>query len=279
LTNSGKLAICALAKDEGLYIEEWIAFHFLQGVSEILIFDNESTDNMRDILARIARHAPVTVLDWPGDNYYQMQMEAYRAGAKRLSRRAEWVAFIDIDEFLFSSRNLSMPRELAEFGSEVGAIAIGHRIFGSSGHAIYSPEFVTSRFVRCAKPDDPQSRWFKTIARPTAIERFDSAHSVILKSGAYLLADRTPLQRDSLDWHPGLANRVGHGNIRLFHYMVKSLEEYRWKQRRFGDKQLEDRYNDQFFSEHDTVGNQVTNDELRRFAEPIGAIMARWRSF
>ena len=45
-----RLAICALAKNESLYVEEWIAFHFLQGVSEIVIFDNESTDSMRDIL-------------------------------------------------------------------------------------------------------------------------------------------------------------------------------------------------------------------------------------
>jgi hypothetical protein len=56
IAKPGKLAICALAKDEALYIEEWLAFHFLQGASEILIFDNESTDNMRDILARVARH-------------------------------------------------------------------------------------------------------------------------------------------------------------------------------------------------------------------------------
>jgi Glycosyl transferase family 2 len=78
-----KLTICAIAKNEALYIDEWIAFHFLQGVSEILTFDNESTDGMRDILARIALHAPVGVMDWPGQNYYELQMEAYCEGAKR----------------------------------------------------------------------------------------------------------------------------------------------------------------------------------------------------
>jgi Glycosyl transferase family 2 len=79
---SPKFAICAIAKNEALYIEEWIAFHFLQGVSEILIFDNESTDNMRDILAQVALHMPVTVVNWPGQDYYQMQMEAYCEGCQ-----------------------------------------------------------------------------------------------------------------------------------------------------------------------------------------------------
>jgi hypothetical protein len=54
----GNLTICALAKDEALYIEEWIAFHFLLGASEILIFVNESTDNVRDILARVRDTRP-----------------------------------------------------------------------------------------------------------------------------------------------------------------------------------------------------------------------------
>jgi hypothetical protein len=50
-----KLAICAIVKDEARYIEEWLAFHFLQGVSQVLIFDNESTDGTRDILTSIWR--------------------------------------------------------------------------------------------------------------------------------------------------------------------------------------------------------------------------------
>ena len=95
-----------------------MVFHFLQGVSEILIFDNESTDATREILTRMAVHVPVSVMDWPSDDHDEMQMEAYRQGAKRLTGRADWVAFIDIDEFLFSSRHNSLPEELAEFGPE-----------------------------------------------------------------------------------------------------------------------------------------------------------------
>jgi hypothetical protein len=275
MINPPKLAICALAKNESLYVEEWIAFHFLQGVSEILIFDNESTDNMGDILARVALHVPVNVIDWMGGHYDQMQVEAYREGTKRLTGQADWVAFIDIDEFIFSSRDCSLPEELAEFGPEVGAIAVGQRIFGSSGQTTYAPELVTSRFVKCARPDHPKSQWFKTIARPALIDTVDTAHSVILRAGAYLHASRAPLQRDP-ELHPGYADRVGHGTISLFHYTVKSLEEYCWKQLRFGDKKLE-YYTNEFFHEHDQIGSEMENDELSRFADRIRAIISRWR--
>jgi glycosyltransferase involved in cell wall biosynthesis len=276
MKNLEKLAICAVVKNEDIYISEWIAFHLLQGISDILIFDNQSTDGTRDTLAQISKYAPVQVVEWPGNHYHAMQLDAYREGARRLSGVADWVAFIDVDEFLFSSRNLPLSMELAELDAEVGALAIGHRIFGSSGHTTYEPELVTSRFVRCARPDHPQSQWFKTIARPHLIETVDTAHSVKLTAGAYMLADLTPLRHDYPGWHSGHADRVGHGTISLFHYMVKSLEEYRWKQIRFGEKNMEYRYTDQFFHEHDCIGNEMENDELRRFAEPIRAMASQW---
>jgi hypothetical protein len=205
-----------------------------------------------------------------------MQLAAYSEGAAHLNGRADWAAFIDIDEFLFSSRGQSISAELVEFGPEVGAIAVGHRIFGSSGHTIYEPELVTSRFVRCAGPEHPQGQWFKTIARPEMIESFDSAHSVVLKAGAYLLADHTPLLRDNPDWHPGHADRIGRGGISLHHYMVKSLEEYRWKQARFDQKNLEHRYTDEFFEVHDSIGSETEDYYLCRFAEPIRQMISRW---
>src|SRR5437667_317880 len=96
-----KVAICALAKNESRYIEEWLAFHVLQGVAELLIFDNESDDGMRELLARAAGHVPLSVVDWPSHDYHGMQLDAYAQGAKRLAGRADWVAFIDVDEFLF----------------------------------------------------------------------------------------------------------------------------------------------------------------------------------
>ena len=141
------VAICALAKDESLYVEEWIAFHLLQGIGEILIFDNSSSDGMREILNGLKSRVPVSVVDWPGDDYYNIQMGAYSEGAKRLAGRADWVAFIDIDEFLFSSHYSPLPVELAEFGSNVGAVAVGHRIFGSSGFTSFESGLVTSRFT------------------------------------------------------------------------------------------------------------------------------------
>jgi len=37
-------ALCAILKNEADYIEEWLAFHILQGVSRVILYDNNSSD-------------------------------------------------------------------------------------------------------------------------------------------------------------------------------------------------------------------------------------------
>ena len=44
------LAVCAIAKNEGPYFQEWIEWHRKQGVEKFYIYDNESTDGTREVL-------------------------------------------------------------------------------------------------------------------------------------------------------------------------------------------------------------------------------------
>ena len=44
------LAVCAIAKNEGPYFQEWIEWHRKQGVEKFYIYDNESTDCTKEVL-------------------------------------------------------------------------------------------------------------------------------------------------------------------------------------------------------------------------------------
>ena len=44
------LAFVLIAKNEASYIKEWLDFHIKQGVTNFIIYDNESTDNFREVL-------------------------------------------------------------------------------------------------------------------------------------------------------------------------------------------------------------------------------------
>lgn len=39
------LSICAIMKDEGPYLVEWLEFHKLVGVEKFYLYDNSSNDN------------------------------------------------------------------------------------------------------------------------------------------------------------------------------------------------------------------------------------------
>ena len=48
-----KIAVCAIFKDEGPYLLEWLAFHKLIGVDLFFLYDNDSSDGGSDIIAAI----------------------------------------------------------------------------------------------------------------------------------------------------------------------------------------------------------------------------------
>lgn len=44
------MAVCLRTKDFARFLPEWIAFHYALGVDEIMIYDDDSTDNTEEVL-------------------------------------------------------------------------------------------------------------------------------------------------------------------------------------------------------------------------------------
>jgi glycosyltransferase involved in cell wall biosynthesis len=265
------LAICAVIQNEGRYLEEWIAFHILQGVSEFVLYDDGSDDHTSQILERIGRFSKITIIPWkfPGGTFDAWQQHAYADCVARLAGQVDYVAFIDIDEFLFSRNGGGLPRALSNFTKEISAIAVNQRIFGSAALTEDDGGLVTSRFIHCTTSDHHENHWFKSIARLGKIKAIESVHSVLPTDGLYVLNDGQSLVRNGP--FPGLAAHVGEGDICLHHYMLKSLSEYRTKQKRWAGKGMEERFGESYFFDRDSASyaNAVTNDILFRYERPI----------
>ena len=275
---SSSLAMCVIIRDEAPYIEEWLAFHLLQGATNILVYDNGSTDGTLQLLAKAAAAAPITVMDWsdqPG-HFDTVQRAVYADGTVRLTASVNFVAFVDADEFLHAGEGQTVVEALGDFDQEVSAIAVNQRVFGSSGLVEHEPGLVTSRFIRCTEPAYVENRWFKTIARHKQIVKFSSVHSVVAGSGRYVMNDGDDLTRDTD--HPGLATRVGEGRLTVNHYMLRSLEEYHRKQRRWQSRpEMHGRYSMGYFHGREPVANAVIDDRLVPLSEQIEHLMFHLR--
>ena len=163
-----QLAICAIFKDEARYLREWIAFHRMVGVSHFYLYDNASSDNCKEVLADHIRSGSVTYTSWPDS---PGQMSAYRDCIKRFSGRARWIAFIDIDEFLFSPQQKDLTGILDRFG-DCHALYVHSHHFGSAGHR-ERPEMQT---IEAYTLREERPSCGKTIANPRWIREINCPH-------------------------------------------------------------------------------------------------------
>lgn len=76
-------------KNESSYIEEWLEYHLLVGVEHFYVFDNESSDNITDVLRPYVEQGLVTYQSWPGKN---QQKVIYNACLRKLAPIARsWI--------------------------------------------------------------------------------------------------------------------------------------------------------------------------------------------
>jgi hypothetical protein len=99
--------VCAVAKDEGPYLAEWIFHHLHFGFDLIHVYINRTSDSSVAVLERIGQSYPQVTfefIDWidlcdPGVSA-KLQTVAY---AKELEQSRQqgmnWLLFLDIDEF------------------------------------------------------------------------------------------------------------------------------------------------------------------------------------
>eukprot|EP00903_Cladosiphon_okamuranus_P013281 g12381.t1 len=100
-----KLVLCTMFKDEATYLEEWLQYHQVLGVSKIHLYDNDSTDKSRSLLKKYERSKFVQIHDWP---HKGAQTEALNDCLCRFRHATRWMSFIDVDEFIDPEPSLPM---------------------------------------------------------------------------------------------------------------------------------------------------------------------------
>lgn len=98
-----KLAVCSVIRDEAKNLAEWLAWHELLGVERFVLYDDASADAPRDLLRARIEAGSVTLVDWSHRNYWR-QLSGINDCVLSLAADADWVAALDVDEFLFPPR-------------------------------------------------------------------------------------------------------------------------------------------------------------------------------
>lgn len=192
------LAVVTVFKDEARYLEEWLNYHLAAGVEHFYLYDDGSTDNPREVLepyieAELVDYFPVT-----GEN---MTIPVYNDAVRRFKFAARYMAFLDVDEFIFPKTNQSVVEVVDEILSkdkDAAALAINWQVFGSSNlESAEADSGVLETFTRRAPqnwfvpPTDttpPAGNIFvKTIANPRFIRAILNPHFAFYFDGKYAI--------------------------------------------------------------------------------------------
>ena len=210
------LSICAIYHNEARNLAEWVEFHRLVGVERFLLYNNFSDDDHMEVLAPYIEDGLVTVRDWPVLDGRVGQIAAYDDALRWHRYDSRWIAFIDLDEFLFAPGDEPLADVLSEY-EEWPAVALRWAMIGTSGHETRPPGLVIDNFRR--RIDFDGNINMKTVADPTRVNRCLSAHhfeypylSAVDEHHASMYGTRTATR--SVE------------RLRLNHYHWKSKEEY-----------------------------------------------------
>ena len=216
------LSVVAIAKNEGHNFREWIEYHQLVGVERFHIYDNESTDDTREILRPYIEQGLVEYTYFPGK---KKQTLAYLDCIKKHKFNTKWLAPIDLDEFLVPLNCETISDFLDKLPPNASQLCIGWLVFGDSGHENIPNGLVIDAFrYHWGKPHFCG----KTIINPRDIATVN-AHRSTMIYGKTVNENGQTIKRSQ--WIKGrrLKGNFTIDKIRINQYQIKSWEEYSQK--------------------------------------------------
>ncbi|KHK00204.1 glycosyltransferase family 92 protein [Desulfovibrio sp. TomC] len=213
------IGVCAIARDEDRDLEEWIQYHAMIGVERFIIYDNESSNPIRDTLHRYTGNGFVTVIDAPGPF---PQYESYQHCLDNFGHCFRWMAFIDVDEFIVLKQNKYIHSLLLEY-EEFGGLVMNWVMFGSNGFIKRPQGLALEHFVARFDYGDRSSQTIKSIVQPRYVEHANlTAHHFTYIDGKYAVNEmKIPAY--------GNQSPFSGSKIQLNHYRHKSQEDFQKK--------------------------------------------------
>ena len=223
-----KLSVVAIMKNEGPYLREWIEYHKLVGVEKFYLYNNGSTDDTVEILSPYVKSGLVELIDFPGE---KKQIPAYNDCVARHKMDTQWLALIDLDEFIVPDSGWDKVTDILDkLSKHISQIWIRWVFYGSNGHITKPDGLVTESYTKRAKK---QTWHYKSIVNPRLVFSTGCHEQVVAK--------RTKQMPTKV--------------IRINHYFCKSWEEFSKRAGRGdafnGNQAAVKRYTRDFFDSRD----------------------------
>jgi hypothetical protein len=224
------VCVVATARNEGLYLLEWIAYHRLIGAGAVFIYSNDNSDGSDDLLRALAAAGEIT---WVENNLKPgtvAQFKAYGHAFGLLPGILDfrWSLVIDLDEFFGFDVNRfrSLPDYILwQEVQTVDAVSLNWLVFGSSGTSSWTDTPLVERFTKRLPWIDAH---IKSLSRSNMCVQSRPHHAVFGPFKQAVVRDSESLPYEFGDeFSFAKTPRADHAWIA--HYFLKSAEEFVWK--------------------------------------------------
>jgi hypothetical protein len=219
-----KILLCAIAKIENKYILEFINHYRNMNFNKIIIYDNNEIngENFFEILKDFIKINFVNIINFRG--FKKPQKKAYNHCYNYNKYNYDWIAFYDIDEYLFLLNHTYINDFLSSTNfRNCQSIIINWKYYGDNDKIYYEPKPLKERFTKPIK-----------ITRKILRKKYIySGAKTIVRGGLDLIWGHFPhYLKNTVNCRPNgniLKNYFSppdYSNAFIKHYTTKSTEEY-----------------------------------------------------
>jgi hypothetical protein len=249
-------SICCIIKDENDYIAEWIDYHQKIGVEHFYIYDNGSKKPVRETIEALNYSSIATVVEMPGK---VKQVPAYKHCLKHFGKTSQWIAFIDMDEFILPKTEDSDLRRFMQKYEPYGGLGVSWLIFGANGHTKKPVGSQLENFTMRSNINFIANTHIKSIVQPRFVKSAFKSHSFKYKENYNCVNEHFVVIEDCFS--PASVD-----TIQLNHYYCRSLEEYHQKVNR-GNGDTKRARKLEAFHIHNQESNVIEDTEILKIRD------------
>ena len=227
-----RLAMTILARDEADIIEDNIRFHASAGVDKFVVTDNASLDGTREILEKLSKEFDVKIFDEPSHTIDQDRWVSRMADWLKENNACDWIINNDADEFwLTDSDNLrtGVLEALRSSANDTGVLICSRQNMIASKETTARQDYIFYQnnfaVLKNMIPDCGGTEW-----------SVKSGNIVIRKLPGKVITRVEGLKSIGMGNHGAshLGSRAECSNIEIFHYPIRSYEQFQKKVVNYG---------------------------------------------
>jgi len=276
-----QLSVCTMVYNEAHYIEEWLAYHLLLKVDHFFVYDDDSTDNLSEVLAPYIKLGVVTLIPWgktkqtipeetakkwvPAEPVFtRPQRFAIADCLFNHANESAWFGIWDVDEFLVLNGSFADIHEFMPYAKARGDdYQIPITTFGTAGHEQTPNGWVIQDF---------QMRNNRTMFGINYIDdKFSGKSMYKMNCGlpnVHVTYNLRPGCRKSTNGWRNIDGSRDPEPLVINHYAVKSWEHFKEKMIKWHFGLVRED-----FDKYEEHSNQIYDDSMEKFVQPVATLV------